>query len=343
MIEQRVRWGLLSTARINERLIPAIRQSDRSELIAVASRSQEKAKDYASKRNIPRAYGRYEDFLADADIDAVYISLPNAHHAEWSIKCADAGKHILCEKPIALTPEDVDRMADAAENNGVTLQEAAMYRFHPQTGKLIEMVAQGAIGDLRVIQGNFGFTLANRPDIRLNPSLGGGSLWDIGSYPVSFARAIMRAEPVEVIGWQVLGDDEVDLTFCGQMRFSVGTLAQFSSSFQTMPHSEAELIGSQGTIHLDLPWLNLLGETAHVRILRGGSTETDTFGDSRDDLAAETLTYENCQAYFNEVEAMVATILDGAPPTISLEDSRGNIATLVALYRSARENKMVKL
>ena len=343
MSKEQVRWGLLSTARINERLIPSLRQAQRCELLAVASRNVERAQAYADKWDIPRAYGSYEDLLADPEIDVVYISLPNSDHAEWSIKCARAGKHILCEKPIALIPEDVERMTAAARENGVILQEAAMYRFHPQTHKVRELVAEGAIGELRFIQCNFGFTLINDPDIRREPEKGGGVLWDIGSYPVSFARTMAGDNPVEVAGWQVQSEKGVDMDFGGQLRFAAGTLAQFTCSFQTLPHWEAQLIGSQGHIHLDLPWQNQVGATARVQMLRGGGAAGTTFGDSMEHLEAETLVYEDCDAYFCEVEAMAASILDGTPPTITPEDSCGNIATLVALYTSARENRVVAL
>lgn len=341
MTEKRLRWGLLSTARINERLIPAIRKLERSELLAVASRDKKKAEQYAGEWTIPRAYDSYEALLADPDIDVVYIPLPNSYHAEWSIKSAEAGKHILCEKPLALTPEEVDRMADAAERNGVLLQEAAMYRFHPQTLQVRDLIAQGVIGELRLIRAIFSVVLGKTRDIRFEPDLGGGSLWDLGSYPVSFSRAMVRAEPDEVFGWQVSDESGVDLTFMGQMRFPGDTLAQFSCSFRAVPNFEAELIGTRGLIHLSLPWLNRLGETAQVRILRAESGARETFGDSRDHLREEILSYEKVDAYQHEVDAMVGSILDGSDPIISLSESRGNVATLVALYTSARENRPV--
>lgn len=346
MAEKRVRWGLLSTAWINERLIPVIRESKRSELLAVASRGIEKAERYAREWDIPRAYGYYEDLLADPDIDVVYIPLPNSLHAEWSIKSAEAGKHLLCEKPLALTPEEVDRMAVAARRNGVILQEAAMYRFHPHTLKVQKLIAQGAIGDVRLIRGVFTTTLdKKRFWIRLEPSLGGGSLWDLGSYPVSFIRAVLGEEPVEVGGWQVLADSGVDLSFIGQMRFATGALAQFNCSFETAPHSEAEVIGSQGMIHLDHPWQHDVGKPSHVRILSmdRAVTDTEALRDSTAHLVAETLTDEDHNAYQCEVDAMVASILDGDSPIISPADSRGNIATLVALYKSAREGELAAL
>jgi predicted dehydrogenase len=345
MSQRSIRWGLLSTARINERLIPVIRGSARCELLAVASQGgQEKAERYAAEWNIPRAYGNYEALLADPEIDAVYISLPNALHAPWSIKTAEAGKHILCEKPLALTAEEVDRMADAAQRHGVVLQEAVMMRYHPQTLQLQQRLAEGIIGEVRLIRGLFTFTLARSGDIRFDPALGGGSIWDLGSYPVSFMRTMLRANPVEVQGWQVSGAGGVDLSFMGQMRFASGTLTQFFSSFQAMPRFDVDLIGSTGTIHLDLPYLNKVGVTSRVRINRAGvARSVGTFGDASSPVEEETLTFENVNAYQDEVEALVARILDGAQPVVPLADSRGNIATLQALCVSARENRPVRL
>ena len=343
MASDAVRWGLLSTARINERLIPAIRQTERAELRAVASRSAERASEYARNQGIPHGFGSYEELLADPEIDAVYISLPNSQHVEWTVRAAAAGKHVLCEKPLALTAEEVDRMAAASRDHGVIVQEAAMYRFHPQTREVRDLVAGGAVGEVRLIQCNFGFTLTNVGDIRLEPDLGGGALWDIGSYPVSFARTVLGAEPVAVAGWQAPPESGVDLSFGGQLRFESGALAQFCCSFQVLTNWGARLFGSQGLIELDLPYLNQVGARAEVRLRRGGASRTATFGDGTDNVQVEKLVYEDCNAYQCQVESMVSSILDGAEPVIGLADSRGNVAALVALYAAARENRIVSV
>lgn len=335
MIQERVRWGLLGTARINQKLMPAIRKTERSELAAVASRSQDRAERYASERGIPLAYGTYADLLADSQVDAVYIPLPNSLHVEWSIKAAQAGKHVLCEKPMALTPEDVDRMRDAARANGVVLQEAFMYRFHPQTHHVQELVNQGAIGDVRTVRASFTFTLARPEDVRFDPELGGGALWDVGCYPVSFTRAVLDADPVEVFGWQVLSASGVDLTFTGEMRFASGTLAQLNCSFQAAPRWEVELMGSEGMIRMDSPWCHVR-RTGHIHLYEGDG------GDSLTYEHKETLTFDG-DAYLYEIDSMTSSILDGSEPTISLADSRGNVATLVALYESARQGIPITL
>ncbi len=341
-VPDKVRWGLLSTARINERLIPAIKESGRSVLLAVASRSQSTADEYARKWNIPRAYGGYEAMLADPDVDAVYISLPNGLHEPWAVRCANAGKHVLCEKPLAVTVEEVDRMTAAARSNSVVVQEAAMYRYHPQAAKVQQLIDAGAIGPLRTIQSLFCFTLQNVGDVRLDPEIGGGALWDLGGYPVSFARLVMKAEPVEVSGWQISSERGVDLTFSGQLRFPGDVVAQFTCSFQTVPHCEMDFVGATGRIHLDIPWTQKPGETSHVRVYRAIARGTATFGDIGEELV-ETYTFEGRSAYHYQVEAMADAILDGAPPVISLGESRGNVAALVALYTAARESRVVKI
>lgn len=343
MVEKRVCWGLLSTARINERLIPAIRASERSELLAVASRSKERAQAYAKQWDIPHAYGTYQQMLADPAINVIYLSLPNHLHTEWAVKCAEAGKHVLCEKPLAITTEEVARMAQVAEGNGIIIQEAAMMRFHPQTRYLRKLVANRAIGDIRLIRGVFAFTLENPGDIRLDMNMGGGSLWDLGSYCVSFARTVLQAEPVEVSAYQVCGDSGVDLSFSAQMQFPTGTLVHFFSSFQSFAHIEADFLGTEGRIFADIPWVNHIGASANVQITRSDNVEgTSTFSDSMEGHTTDTKTYENINAYQCEVDSMVESVLDGAEPVISLADSWKNIATIVALHESARTGKPIR-
>ena len=343
MAEKNACWGLLSTARINERLIPALRASGRSELLAVASRSTGRARAYAKQWDIPHAYGTYQQMLADPAINVIYLSLPNHLHVEWAIKCAEAGKHVLCEKPIAITTEEVTRMAQAAEKNSVIIQEAAMMRFHPQTQYLQELVAKRVIGDVRLIRGVFAFTLENPGDIRLNTNMGGGSLWDLGSYCVSFARTVLQAEPVEVSAYQVSGDAGVDMSFSAQMQFPTGTLVQFFSSFQSFAHIEADFLGTEGRIHADIPWANHIGASANVQVTRSGNPEeTSTFSDGMEGHTIDTKTYENMNAYQCEIDSMVESVLNGTEPVISLADSWKNVSTIVALHESARTGKPVR-
>jgi xylose dehydrogenase (NAD/NADP) len=200
-----LRWGLLSTAHINRRLIPALRAAERAELVAVASRSQARADAYAAEWGIPRAHGSYAALLDDPEIDAVYISLPNRLHAEWTVRAAQAGKHVLCEKPLAQAVTEVDQIMAAARSAGVVVIEAVMSLHHPLLHKARHLVRQGAVGQVRLVRGAFSFFLDRPNDVRWQPPLGGGSLWDVGSYPVSFIRWI-AGDPEQVFGWQTLAE-----------------------------------------------------------------------------------------------------------------------------------------
>jgi len=254
-----LRWGLFSTARINRAVIHPIRQSRRSQLLAVASRTAEKAQSYAQQWDIPRAHASYEALLADPEIDAIYNPLPNAMHAEWTIKALQAGKHVLCEKPLDTSLEAVDAIIQAAQQTGKIVAEAFMYRHHPQTLQIVEMVKNGLIGELQAMRGVFTFDLTRPDDPRLDPALGGGSIWDVGCYPISFARTVAGCEPEEVFGWQISAPNGIDLLFSGQMRFvdpqtQKPILAQFTSGFISPFNASIELIGSTGRLNIPTPF-----------------------------------------------------------------------------------------
>lgn len=342
MTERRARWGLLSTARINERLIPCLVASPRSELAAVASRKQETADAFAAQWNIPRAYGTYQALLADPEIDIVYISLPNHLHAEWAVRCADAGKHVLCEKPLALTTAEVDRMMNAARRNNVIIQEGAMMRFHPQIEFVRDLIAQGTLGEVRLARGLFTFLLENESDIRWRPEMGGGSIWDLGTYCVRWFRTIFSAEPRQVLATNVVFRRGVDTGFAGEMHFAGGAIAQFYSSFAAFAHTEADITGTRGRMSLDMPWSNLPGRSAHVTWVHvSGKRVTGTFGDTVDNVEQGAHTFENVDSYGDEVESMVSSVLDGAPPKLPLTDSYNNTAVINALFESAQLNRPV--
>ena len=324
----RLRWGLLSTARINEALLPPLRASARNELTAVASRDLERAQAYAKERDVPRVFGSYEAMLADPDVDVIYNPLPNSLHIEWTIKAAQAGKHVLCEKPLALTVEEVDAIAAAAQQAGVVVMEAFMYRHHPQTLKVKELVDGGAIGKLQLVRGSFTFDISDENDVRLNSSLGGGSIWDIGCYPISYARLIAGAEPVEVFGWQKTGAGSgVDESFFGQLHFSNDVYAQFDCGFRTPQRTHLELVGDKGSITIKVPFTPRLNEEIIV-----------TNGDEK-----RVITTPGEDLYRGEVENMADAILDGKAIRMSLADSRNNVATIQALLYSAQEGRPITL
>jgi xylose dehydrogenase (NAD/NADP) len=327
MANKVLQWGLLSTARINRALITPLRASNRNQLLAVASRTQESAEKYAREWKIPRAHGSYEALLADPEIDVIYISLPNHLHAPWTIKAVEAGKHVLCEKPLALSVEEVDAVRSAARRQGRVVMEAFMYRHHSQTLRVQELVKEGSLGTLKLIRGSFSFALSGEGDVRLDPAMGGGSIWDIGCYPISYARTMVGESPLEVFGWQVIGPTGIDETFAGQMRFEHDILAQFDSSFVIPFHSFMEIVGSEGTLNIPRPFKPEPDEK--IYLTRGDKTET--------------IKIKGQELYLGEVENMADAILLGREPRISLEDSRVNVATISCLLESARTGKAVRL
>ena len=314
-------WGILSTARINSALITPLRASKRNKLIAIASRDDDRARSYAREWNIPKAYGSYDAMLSDPDVDVIYNPLPNSMHALWTIKAAQAGKHILCEKPLALSLEEIQAMKDAAKQANVVIAEAFMYRHHPQTLKVKEMVDSGMIGDLCFIRGSFTFGLNQTDDIRFDPALGGGSIWDIGCYPISYARMIMGIAPVEVFGWQRTSHSGVDEVFCGQMRFVGDVLAQFDSSFRSPYRVAMEIIGTHGALLVPNPFKP--GRKEKIILTIDGENKT--------------IPISGQELYIGEVEDMADAVLLHNPPRISLDDSYQNVATILALLRSAKD------
>jgi len=328
MGNQVLKWGLLSTAAINRAVITPLRMSARNRLVSIASRGQARAEAYAAEWGIPHAVGSYEALLNDPEIDVVYVSLPNSMHAAWTIKAVAAGKHVLCEKPLAISVEEVDAIESAARKAGTVVAEAFMYRHHPQTRKVQQMISGGQIGELRVVRGGFTFNIANSADVRLNAELGGGSIWDVGCYPISYARAVIGSDPVEVFAWQVTGDSGVDEVFVGQMRFRSGAYAQFDSGFRAPERMLMEFVGSAGTITLTNAFKP--GIEAEIAFCPEGGTP-------------EPILIPGQELYLGEIEDMADAVLLSKAPRISLSDSRGNVATIVALLRSAREGKPVAL
>lgn len=320
-----LQWGLLSTASINRALIPPVRNSKRSQLLAVASRGHESADKFSQIWNIPRAHSSYQALLLDPEVDVIYNPLPNSMHAEWSIKAVQAGKHVLCEKPLAISLEEVDAMRSASLQTGKIIAEAFMYRHHPQTLRVKEIIDSGTIGNIHLIRGSFAY-LASRPNnVRLDPALGGGCIWDVGCYPISYARTMVGVEPEEVFGWQVLSTSGVDLNFVGQLRFPNDIFAQFHSSFIT-PHSPfIEIVGSQGTLMIPKPFTPGRNE----KIILTHDDERQVIRIPGEDL------------YQGEVADIEDSILHGKPPRITLEDSRNNTAVILALVESAQSLKPV--
>jgi xylose dehydrogenase (NAD/NADP) len=326
-MSQTIRWGLLSTAAINEKLIPAIRQAGGHELVAVASRDQARAEAYATKWGIPKAFGSYEAMLSGAEVDAVYISLPNHLHVEWAVRAAEHGKHVLCEKPIALDPQGVDQVMAAAKKYNVVIMEAFMYRHHPRTLKLQEMLASGEYGAPENVYGHFNFMLDREIDIRWQPEAGGGALWDVGCYPVSYACMVMGEAPLEVFGVSKKTSQGVDIAFSGLLSFSGGRSAQIFSSFD-LPYSiEAVILTDKGTLHNASPF----GPDPDRPLLWKADGKNTAIETSYPYL------------YSGEVENMGDAILGKAQPRLSLQESRDINRVLSALYESATRQEPVRL
>lgn len=326
----KVRWGLLSTAHINRRLIPAIRASRRGKLVAVASRELASAQAYAHQWEIPLTFGSYQEMLDSEAIDAVYIGLPNHLHAEWSVRALRAGKHVLCEKPFAITLDEVDAMIAASREQQRCLAEAFMYLHHPQAKIASEWARSGRLGEITLVRGSFNFTMNDPKNVRLIPEFGGGALWDVGVYPISFAQYIYGEAPDWVFGSQWSGVIGVDETFAGQMGYSQGGLAQISCSFRTPYFTLAEVIGTQGRLELRRPFIGMEDGKRHM-----------TFFDSNGD--AQEIAVPRQELYSGEVEDMHAAILDGKPNALTLDKTREHIRTALALYESARSQSVVRL
>jgi D-xylose 1-dehydrogenase (NADP+, D-xylono-1,5-lactone-forming) len=317
-----VRWGILGTARINRRLIPAIRSARRSSLEAVASREGARADAFAREWKIPHGVEGYQRLLENPSIDAVYIPLPNSEHVTWTLAAIAAGKHVLCEKPLALEPAHVDQIAAAARAAKICVEEGFMYRHEPLTARVLELVRGGALGAVRAIVSGFTFTLTGGHNVRLDPALGGGALWDIGCYPVTYARLIADRDPKMVFGSAHWTAGSVDEEFMGMLRFPGGTTATIYAGFIAASRTWLEVLGSDGALTVPNPFRPGPIETLELERL-GKVERIDVHGSP--------------EIFVREVEDFEASVLDGAAPVVSLAESRRTAAMLSALYTSARD------
>jgi predicted dehydrogenase len=322
-----LRLGLLSTARINEKLVGGARVVDEAEVVAVASRSLEKASAQAAALGIERAFGSYEELLEDPDVDAVYISLPNSMHVDWSVRALEAGKHVLCEKPLARSPGPVERAFDVAEATGLVLAEAFMWRHHPQALRLLELLPR--VGELRVVRAHFSFALdpdalAAATNIRLSRELEGGALMDVGCYCVSAGR-LVAGEPVAVTGQQVVR--EVDWRFTGTLSFAGDVLGHFDCGVDTADRSELEVVGSEGSLLLRDPF-HAREPVIEVRAADG---------------SVERLEVERDNVYACELRDFAAAVAGERAPRFGREDAVNQARTIEALYDSAASAALVNL
>jgi D-xylose 1-dehydrogenase (NADP+, D-xylono-1,5-lactone-forming) len=321
-----IRLGILSTATIAVQSLRAAAATPAVEFVAVASRESLRAQAYALEHAIPRPYGSYEELLDDPDVDAVYNPLPNSLHHEWTMRALAAGKHVLCEKPYSRHPAEVDEAFDRADGAGLVLMEAFMYRHHPQTHRVAELVADGALGRVRLIRASFSFVLQDATNIRALPELDGGALMDIGCYCVSGPR-LLAGEPERVSAEQVTGPTGVDLAFHGTMRFANDVVAQFDSSFALPRSQRLEVEGEDASLLVESPWRT--DWPGAVVLRRGDEVEHVEVG--------------RADSYELQLENFAAAIEGLAAPLLGREDALGQARAIEALYRSATEGRALEL
>jgi len=322
-----VRWGVLSTAKIGiDKVIPATAAADRCEVVAIASRDVERARAAAFELGIARAFGSYEDLLADPDVDAVYNPLPNHLHAEWTIAAARAGKHVLCEKPLATTSADAERMIQACEAEGVLLMEAFMYRLHPTWEAVTSLVASGRIGELKTVQSWFSYFNDDPGDIRNLVETGGGALYDIGCYCVNLSRMLFGAEP-ERVGGSVLRDPVmgIDVLTSGILDFG-DVVATFTCSTRAEPDQRVHIYGTDGRISIEIPFNIPPDRPTRVFVTAGGDPPVRP--------ETEVFTFDPANEYTIQAERFAAAVLDGGQVPIPPSDAVGNLRVIEELFRS---------
>ncbi|HEY8179616.1 MAG TPA: Gfo/Idh/MocA family oxidoreductase [Candidatus Limnocylindria bacterium] len=323
-----LRWGILSTADIARRkVVPGMQKARRCSIVAIASREAGRAEVVAAELGIPRAHGSYEALLADTEVDAVYIPLPNHLHAEWSIAAARAGKHVLCEKPLALTAQDAQRMIEAANAGGVTLMEAFMYRLHPSWQAVADLVTSGEIGRLVSVQSWFSYFNDDATNIRNIREVGGGALFDIGCYSVNLSRMLFGAEPRHVSAALVrdplMG---VDVLTSAILTFDAG-IASFTCSTRAEDDQRVHIYGTAGRISIGIPFNIPPDLPTEVHVSAGG--DPPVAPDTR------VLTFEVADPYTVEAERFAAAVLDGQPAPVPPEDAVANLRVVERIFEAA--------
>ena len=326
-----LRLGLLSTANINAQILRGASETDRVDIVAVGSRDAAKAQAYATEHGIERAHGSYEALLADDGVDAVYIGLPNGLHHEWALHALAAGKHALVEKPYSRRAADAEQAFDAAEAAGLVLMEAFMYRHHPQTAVVRDLVVGGAIGRLQAVKTTFTFALDDLTNVRALPELDGGALMDVGCYCVSAIR-LLAGEPERVAGEQVVGSTGVDMAFHGTVRCADGVIGQFEASFRSPRRQQIEAVGEEGTITVEAPFRVDWGGT--VLLAR---PEGEGLG------RPEEVDVPEANAYRLELDNLADAIQGRTPQLLGRDDAVAQARAIEALYRAADEGRTVAL
>lgn len=319
-----LRWGILGCARITRQgLVPGIAASESGTVQAIGSRDEATARAWATEFGIPSAYGTYQEVVSDPDVDAIYIPLPNELHLPWVMASAEAGKHVLCEKPLAINADEARQMVAHCRDRGVLLMEAFMWRHQPRTRSLLERVRSGAIGDLRFVRSSFSFSI-DPTDWRLDPTRGGGALWDVGCYGVSTCRLFAGAEPVKVNAMQHLGPTGTDLSLAAQLAFPNGVIGLVDCSFEAPFRCEYELVGTRGSIRVPDAYLPPALPVA-LQIVGGSNIAGE---------APESLSFDGTNQYACMVDAFARSVAAGVldPPS---EDGLSQMETLDRIKASA--------
>ncbi len=326
---RKIRWGVLSVAKIGvNKVIPAMQRGEHSEVVAIASRDLDKARHVAIQLGIPRAYGSYGELLADPEVDAIYNPLPNHLHVSWSIKALEAGKHVLCEKPIAMTTREAQSLVDAAKQfPHLKVMEAFMYRFHPQWQRALQLVREGKLGTVRTIQSFFSYTNLDPHNIRNRADIGGGGLMDIGCYNISLSRFIFEREPQRVFGCVEYDPQfKTDRLASGVLDFGVGT-ATFTCSTQIQSYQRANIFGTEGRIEIEIPVNSPNDKPTRIWLQRG--------------TQIEEMTFDVCDQYTLQGDAFARAVLDDAPVPTPLEDAVANMRVLEAIVASGKTGSWV--
>ncbi|WP_121660849.1 Gfo/Idh/MocA family protein [Metabacillus litoralis] len=333
MVMEKIRWGIIGSANIAKgSVIPGIQQSETGEVVAIASRGLEKAKETAEQLNISKAYGSYEELLQDPEIEAVYIPLPNHLHKEWTIRAAEAGKHVLCEKPLALNADEAEEMVAACEKAGVVFAEAFMYRYHPRYKLINELIDSGEIGDIRGIHGTFTFNNAkDSGNVRYKKEWGGGSLYDVGVYPISAARMILNEEPKAATVHAFFSEkhDDVDMMASGILEFDKGVALTFDCGMWAAFRNELEILGTNGRIEVPSAFITHQNEQDHIIVHTN---------DGKRELEVPYL-----NQYALQADAMGRSIRNGEPLPFPSQDAVLNMKVIDACLTSARERRRVEL
>lgn len=333
-MSEKIRWGVISTAKIGQtKVIPAMQQGQYSEICAIASRNLESVQQVANELKIDKAYGSYEELLKDPDIDAVYNPLPNHLHVEWSIKAMEAGKHVLCEKPIVLTIEELKKLIEVRNRTGMKISEAFMVRSHPQWIKTREIIQKGELGDVTAIQGFFSYFNDDAQNIRNIPEYGGGSLWDIGCYPINTSRFILNEEPLKVVATMEKDDKfGIDKLTSAILQFP-STQVLFTSATQLSPYQRMNIYGTKKHLEVEIPF------NAPIDVPTKVYMNDDLSGDDK----RQVMSFEICDQYTLQGDNFSKSILDDTKVPVPLEDSLNNTKVILAIFESAKTGKWVDI